>query len=436
MAEARRVAGLRFPAVLRDEPQYRILFFGQFLSIIGDRVISIALPFAVLSLGGRVGDVAAVSVAQFLPFLVLALPAGVLADRWSRKWIVVGSDAVRFVCQATAAVLLLSRQATVLELVVVAAVYGAADAFFSPAITGLIPTTVAPGNIQSANALRGASYSLGSITGPLIAALLLAVVGPGGSFAFDAFTFLISVLFLLRLRARAAASDLVPESRDDRDRARAAEPFVTALRRGWTEVRTRPWVLAFLGGFSAYSIFVLPAIFVLGPVLMSQKFGGASSWALITAGFGVGALLGDLILLRWRPRFALRVAAFALIGASCQAVIIASGPNVWTIAALEVVAGACVTASFSLWETSIQEHIPGDALSRVSSYDYFASTGSLPLGNILAGVLSTGFGVPLALFAMGGVGIVSALGVAAIPSVRRLPRGPSGDAEPVAARVS
>jgi hypothetical protein len=88
-------------------------------------------------------------------------------------------------------------------------------------------------------------------------------------------------------------------------------------------------------------------------------------------------------------------------------VIIASGPNVWTIAALEVVAGACVTASFSLWETSIQEHIPGDALSRVSSDDYFASTGSLPLGNILAGVLSTGFGVPLALFAMGGVGIVS-----------------------------
>ena len=85
--------------------------------------------------------------------------------------------------------------------------------------------------------------------------------------------------------------------------------------------------------------------------------------------------------------------------------IIASGPNVWTIAALEVVAGACVTASFSLWETSIQEHIPGDALSRVSRW-------------------------------AGGVGIVSALGVAAIPSVRRLPRGPSGDAEPVATRVN
>ena len=143
------MARLRIPAALRDEPQYRILFIGQFLSIIGDRVTSIALPFAVLSLGGAVADVAAVSVAQFLPFVVLALPAGVLADRWSRKWVVVTSDAVRFVCQATAAVLLLSHHATVLELIVIAAVYGAADAFFSPAITGMIPTTVSPGNIRA-----------------------------------------------------------------------------------------------------------------------------------------------------------------------------------------------------------------------------------------------------------------------------------------------
>ena len=203
----------------------------------------------------------------------------------------------------------------------------------------------------------------------------------------------------------------------------AVEPVFAGLRRGWTEVRTRPWVLAFLGGFSAYSVFVLPSIYVLGPVLMTERFGGAPSWALITASFGVGALAGDLILLRWRPKFAMRIAAFALIGASCQAVIIGSGPNVWVIAALELVAGACVTAAFSLWETSIQEHIPGEALSRVSSYDYFASTGSLPVGNALSGVVSSAIGVPFALFAMGGIGILAAIGVAAVPSLRRLPRG-------------
>jgi MFS family permease len=416
VTEPRRATRFRLPAVLREEPQYRILFLGQFLSIIGDRVTQIALPFAVLSLGGSVGDVAAVSVAQFLPFALLALPAGVLGDRWNRKWIVITSDGVRFVVQALAAVSLLTHTATVLELVVIAAIYGAADAFFSPTVTGLIPTIVAPRNIQAANALRGGTYSLGSIAGPLIAGLLLAAVGPGGSFAFDAVTFLVSVGFLLRLHPRVIPVDAAAP-------AAPTEPFFTQLRAGWTEVRTRPWVLAFLGGMSAYSVFVLPAIFVLGPVLMAQRFDGAPSWALATAGFGVGALIGDLILLRWRPRFAMRVAAFGLIGASCQAIIIGAAPSAWTIAALEVVAGACVTAAFGLWETSIQEHIPGEAVSRVSSFDYLASNGSIPLGNVLAGILSTGFGVPFALFAMGGAGILAAIGVVSVRAVRRLPRG-------------
>ena len=84
---ARGDARPRLPAVLRDEPQYRLLFTGQVLSILGDRVTGVVLPFAVLAVGGDVGDVAIVSAAQFLPFAVLALPAGVWADRYNRKLI-------------------------------------------------------------------------------------------------------------------------------------------------------------------------------------------------------------------------------------------------------------------------------------------------------------------------------------------------------------
>ena len=86
------------PTVLREEPQYRLLFSSQVLSVLGDRVTSVALPFAVLSVGGGVRDVALTSTAQFLPFVVLALPAGVWADRWERKRILIASDAVRLVC--------------------------------------------------------------------------------------------------------------------------------------------------------------------------------------------------------------------------------------------------------------------------------------------------------------------------------------------------
>src|SRR6478752_4920271 len=114
------------PAVLRDEPQYRLLFGSQVLSILGDRVTSVVLPFAVLSVGGGVTEVALVSAAQFLPFAVLALPAGVWADKHDRKRILVVSDTVRLACQLTVGLTLLSGHASVPLLALAAAVYGAA----------------------------------------------------------------------------------------------------------------------------------------------------------------------------------------------------------------------------------------------------------------------------------------------------------------------
>ena len=409
----------RLPAVLRDEPQYRLLFTGQVLSILGDRVTGVVLPFAVLAVGGDVGDVAIVSAAQFLPFALLALPAGVWADRYNRKLILIGSDVARFVVQLTAGILLVTGSAEVTHLAVLAAVYGAADAFFAPAFTGLLPGTVAPVNLQPANALRGLSYSTGSIVGPVLGGLLVAFAGgPGGALLFDAATFAVSIVCLIPLRPRMVADVL-----HDEDPKASTAHFFTSLREGWSEVRSRSWVTAFLGGMASYHVIVLPAIFVLGPVLAADEMDGAKSWAIITAGFGVGCVVGDLLLLRWKPQFALRVASLMLIGASCQAAFIGSGFGVWAIAGLEVLAGVCVTGTFTLWETSLQEHIPDRALSRVSSYDYLTSAGLIPVGNLLIGGVSATVGVREALFAMTVLGVTAAAVIASLPAVRRLPRG-------------
>ena len=101
-------------------------------------------------------------------------------------------------------------------------------------------------------------------------------------------------------------------------------------------------------------------------------------------------MLGDLLFLRWRPRHALRVASLLLVGASCQAAFIGSGLGTWGIGALELFAGICVTGAFTLWETSLGEHIPDRSLSRVSSYDYLSTNGVIPLGNLLAGARQRG----------------------------------------------
>jgi MFS family permease len=252
------------PDVLRSEPQFRLLFTGQALSVVGDRVMMVALPFAVLSIGGGAREVGLVSGAQFLPFAVLALVAGVVADRVDRKLILVASDVVRLGCQVVGGTLLISDVAEVWHLATLAALYGAADAFFSPAFTGLLPQTVAAANLQPANALRGLSFSVGSIAGPALAGGLVALVGPGGALLFDAATFVVSVGCLLPLRPSVL------------EREAEGEPtFLAGFRGGWHEVRTRSWVWTFLIAMSVYHVVVLPAVFVLGPVLAERELDGA-----------------------------------------------------------------------------------------------------------------------------------------------------------------
>jgi MFS family permease len=404
------------PSVLREEPQYRLLFGSQVFSVLGDRVASVALPFAVLSVGGDVGDVALTSAAQFLPFVLLAIPAGVWADRWDRKRILLSSDVVRLLTQALAAVLLLSGNAGVTELAVLAAVFGSADAFFAPAFSGLLPTTVSPGNLQPANALRGLTFSLANVAGPVVAGVLIGFAGgPGSAFVFDAATFLVSVVLLIPLRP-----EVVQDGVADDQQPHAS--FGTSLRDGWAEVRSRSWLLGYLGGFAVYHAVVLPAIFVVGPVLMADHYDGARSWAVVTALFGIGNILGDVLLLLWRPAYALRTGALMLVGSSCQAAIIGSHLPVWGIGLLELLTGICVTGMFTLWETSLGEHIPSRSLSRVASYDYLSSTGMIPLGNLAVGASAALLGVYPTLVVMTVAGIGAALVVVSIPSVRHLPR--------------
>lgn len=137
-------------------------------------------------------------------------------------------------------------------------------------------------------------------------------------------------------------------------------------------------------------------MFVLGPVLAEEEWGGAASWSVVVAAFGVGSVVGDVGAYRLKVARPMALAAAALTVASCQAVIIGSGSSLALIAALEAVTGIAVSLFFVLWETALQTHIPAAALSRVSSYDYLPSAGLMPLGLVLAGPVSEslGYGPP------------------------------------------
>ena len=395
-------------SVLRHR-DFALLFAGQAVSVLGDRVVLIAMPFAVLSLpGAGLSDVGLVLGASALSLALFVLVGGVLADRIPRQLTMLGSDVVRALTQGASAALLLSGNATVGRLVVLQAVYGAAEAFFRPAVLGLVPQVVAPGEQQPANALLALTSNVTMVVGPALAGILVATLGPGGALAVDAGSFVVSAVTLLMLRPRP-----VPPA------AQAA--FRAQLVEGWREVRSRSWVWSTLLGFSAYHALMLPALFVLGPKVAQDIRGGPASWGYICAGFGVGAVTGSVIALRWRPRRPGLVIASTLVLACMQAAICASALPTWTVAALEALTGVCVALCLTIWETALQERIPAHAQSRVSSFDYLASLTLMPAGYVLVGPVAESLGTRITAVGASVVAGVICLGVAASKALRTLP---------------
>jgi hypothetical protein len=316
-------------------------------------------------------------------------------------------------------------------------VYGTAAALFMPALIGLIPQTVDGARLQEANGLVALTRSVASVAGPALAGVLIAFAGSGEAIAVDAATFAVSALCLMRLRVSVPDHVAAPAGTEEE-----TESFLAGLRTGWREVRSRPWLGWGLGAMSAYHVFVLPAVFVLGPALAKQDLDGATSWAAIVTCFGIGGIGGNLLALRLPLHRPIVVTAAALVGGCTQAVIIGSGLGTVGIAALELLAGACVALFFTLWDLSIQEQIPPHAISRVSAYDFSVSLGLMPLGMAVCGPIADAIGLDATLRWMSLIGIAVALAWLVQPSVRavrrpsRKPAGASPHEEPAESPVA
>jgi MFS family permease len=402
---------LRRASALAPGEPFRLLFAGQSLSVVGDRMTAVAIAFAVLSIGDAT-DLGIVLAASGIPFAMFAIAGGVLSDRVGRRRTMIASDVTRTVCQAIVAALLLTGRAEVWMLVVLSAVYGASAAIFMPALMGLIPQTVPSERIQEANALLGFTRSVANVAGPALAGLVLAVASPGDVIAVDALTFAVSAACLIRLRPGPPPAAAEPEG----------DGFAARLRAGWREVRARRWLTVGLGAMAAYHVCVLPAVYVLGPVLSERELSGASSWATIVACWGIGTAVGNVLAMRLGLARPVLAAAVALVGASLQAVIIGSGLGTAGIAGLELLAGIASALFFTLWDTSIQEQVPAHAVSRVSSYDFTVSLGLMPLGMAAAGPIAAAAGLHATLAGLSALGVIAALGWLAVPDVRRVRR--------------
>jgi MFS family permease len=367
-------------AALSERP-FRQLFLGRSISLFGSAFAPIALAFAVLDdLDGTPSQLGLVLAAIWVPQVVFILVGGVWADRLPRNLVMVGTDLVMAATQATVAALLLTGSAKIWHLVALQVVRGIASAFFFPASTGLVPSVVSAGRLQQANALLRLSHSATAIVGAAIAGIAVAAAGSGWALAFDAATFVVSAGFLVTIR--------LPR----RDQAEAPS-FLGELREGWREFASRTWLWAIVVQFLFANGFGHSMVLVLGPVVAKEHLGGATAWGAILAAEAAGLVAGGLVALRWKPSRMLLVATLAVFLVPAESVLLAFAAPLAAIVAAAVLVGVGVETFGVLWDTALQQQIPREKLSRVSSYDALGSFVAIPIGLSIAGPLASVIGV-------------------------------------------
>ena len=181
---------------------FRLLWGGQAISFTGDAAFIVALGWRVTELTGKVGTLGFVLAFESLAMLVTLLLGGVLADRYPRARLMIGSDLVRAAVLAVFLTIDLSGHLTLGFVIGLAVVFGAADGFFQPAFGGIVPLVVEQPMLASANSWLGIARNGSAVVGPAIAALLYGTTGPSAVWAIECISFLVSAAMLSAARPR------------------------------------------------------------------------------------------------------------------------------------------------------------------------------------------------------------------------------------------
>jgi MFS family permease len=368
---------------------FRLLWMGQSVSMLGNAVYGVALPFQILALGGspvQLGTGFAIfSASQLLVVLV----GGALVDRLPRRSVILTSDLVSGLVVGAIAVLGLTRSLQIAHLYIASACFGVAFSFYTPAMTAIMPELVPKDILVAGNALRSLTGQGARVLGPLLGGLIVTAAGPPIAFALDAGTFMFSFLVFLL-------------AHPPRHEPPAPRPLLSQMREGLAYTFSVNWLWITIVGFALTNAVNFAVFTVANPLLVLKVLHGtAATFGLIGAAGGVGSIAGALFVGNLRVRKIGRAMYIgnALIGASVF---------VWGLAPFlplvlfgSFAFAAALVGANTLWESMLQKHVPGELIGRVSSVDNFGSFLIGPIAPIVAAAIIERSS-PSAIFIWGG----------------------------------
>ncbi len=405
------------PAFFRQHRDYSLFWLGTFLLNIGVQIEVISIGWQVYSVARETMDIAQsafmmglVGLSQFLPLFVLTLYAGSIADRYSRRGIVLISLAVQLCSTLGLLLFALNPSQNLTMIFVMVAIFGAARAFLAPAASALVPMLVPRDQMHKAISLKSLSWQTATIVGPWLGGLIIAVANPAAAF-FTSATLLacgIALIFLIKT------------------------PSTPARQHGtsWQQIKEG---LAYTYSnklvFGAISLDLF-AVLLGGATALLPAFAsdilhvGPQGFGLLRSGPAIGAVIMALVIARWPlvrhagVRLFMAVAAFGI-----ATLVFALSRNIYLSMLALAALGAADMVSVYVRQTLVQVVTPDHMRGRVSSVSGLFISGSNELGEFESGLVSKFIG-PVGAAVFGGVGtlIVTGLWARLFPDLRKADR--------------
>jgi MFS family permease len=379
---------------------FTLYWFGNLASLIGTWMQNIATGWLVLSLTNSAFYVGLNSALTWLPAWIVSLPAGALADRYSKRNIMIVTQSLLAVSALVLAVLTWTGTITIHHILLIAVISGFIVNINSPVTQSFVPELVGHKDVLNAIALNSTMFNAARIIGPSIAGVLLGVIGPGGCFGLNSASFLAIIIALAFIRI-----ERPPRLETGHSIWRRLTSGLSFVR-GHADVRT---LIILVSVFSSVGMVYLP----LMPVFARDVLhGGVRGYGIMMTCIGIGAVIGGLTLATIsRTRHKGRI----LIGGTFALALLLIGFSFIRLMPLALVAlvlmGFCQTTISSLTNTLIQTLAPEQVRGRVMSVFTLAFNGMFPVGSFLAGSIAQKLGAPAATFAGGCAVLVSMVAV-------------------------
>jgi len=381
--------------------RFGTFWFANLLSNMGSWAQQVAEPWLLLSIGASSFVIGLDAFAMAAPAWLLTLVGGMLADRGDRRRVIATYQSIQMLCPVILVVLLLAGVVQPWMVVALSLVVGITDALSMPSFQTIVPSIVRRDQIAAALALNATQFNLSRILGPALAGVLMASLGAIACFSINAASYIPFIMVALWIlpRGRAAAGD-------DHDGAASGRRPLGGFR----DILRRPKLRGALVTVFLTSLLCGPLI-VFCPVLIKDALhGDVTGFSGAIGAFGVGGLLGALVLLGVDAGAdRRRLSSWFAVGYGVIVMLAALTPWLWGLAALLIVAGLSMNVSNTSANTLLQAAAPPRLLGQTVSLYMLALRGGVSIGSFVTGITVGLVGVREALLLNGGLAVIGQL---------------------------